>query len=255
MRGVVALLALAAWSMAGPAWAQQNPFGLDYIEASTTTTPPAGQALMNYELDTGSGTQGLAMSQFALAYGLTESLTVATSLNLAGPALGFHSAIAGVAFAPPVQLFGWSPGLQAHYAGGPEPSWVGRGVLSLDVPESPLLGGERDRLNMAVNVVMERELFGDRRQHLGYALAASYPIIGADTPPEEGLRGLQRQASRLRLGLEFDGDLFPGGSHFVMPGVYANLTDTLQVAGGLGFRIAGSDGDVAFTRLNIQSGF
>jgi hypothetical protein len=256
MATATALLAAAA----GPALAERNPAQLDYLDTSTTRTLEARKTLAVYGFDAGSSAAGVAMNDVSLNYGVTDDLTALAQLGLGGQAgtpTGVEGWTLGLAYAPALAWGGWSPGVQAAYQGGLEPTVRGRAIAGFDAAVGSLLDGRTGRANLAGNLIVERRLGGSAPgTGLGYGVAASWPLLGSEQAVQAtDLRSVQRDAeARLRLGVEANGQLEPNEPHYVIPAVYAAPAEGLEVAAGLGLKVLG-EGPAVVPKLQLQLGF
>jgi hypothetical protein len=234
-------------STAGPAIAQSNVIGFDYMEASTSHTLAPNATLAQYQLDTGAGVADPLSNMGAVAVGLSDHLTVAGALQAGGENaqdFGTPRYQVGMLYAFPTASSGWSPAVQLQYQGGFDQLLSARGVLSYDAAVPAIVGGG-DRLNLTANLIADQAFVGGGETTYRYALATSYPLWAApagDAQPGSPLERLQwRASSRLRAAVELTGDVAQSGSHYAIPELFVSPVDSLQVGLGVGLRLAGED--------------
>src|SRR5690349_21220169 len=103
------LASLAILGVATPAYAQENLFTFDYLESTSTRSLEEGASQAQYQLDTAFETGSSLVNQLSMAYGLTNTLTVAGALQMGGvggTALGSTSYQAGLLYAPGIATHG-----------------------------------------------------------------------------------------------------------------------------------------------------
>ena len=97
------LATLAVLGAATPAHAQENLFTFDYLESTSTHSLEEGASQAQYQLDTAFESGSSLVNQLSLAYGLTNTLSVAGALQMGGvggTAIGSTSYQAGLLYAP-----------------------------------------------------------------------------------------------------------------------------------------------------------
>jgi hypothetical protein len=246
----LAFAVVASTLAAAPAYAQENLLNLDYMEVTTSHTLEPQASFAEYSLDTGASATGVLANQVAIAYGLTNTLTVAGALHAGGEGaqdVGTPSYMVGMVYAPRVVRDGWSPALQLQYQGGFNQSVVARGVFSYDAPALAFGNRVIDRFNLSANLVVEQAFVGAGETSLAYAAGLTYPLWGralnlADIPAGTAMQQLQRRPdSTVRATVELKGALGAQGSHYVIPGLFVSPMDALQLGVGVGLRLAGED--------------
>lgn len=224
----------------------QGELELDFIEAATTRTLLERQLLTSYTIETGEE-PGQVLGQAALvAFGVTESLVGTASFGLGGAAaspLGYAGYTLGFLYAAPFEIAGLTTAASMLYTGGIERALSGGLVLSFDRPAPVLIGDGIERFGVAVNLTLEHQFSNTGVVQPIYAVGAAYPVLsrpGAKDKSSLGARALQRdEPALLKLTLEAEGEIGPGGGHYAIPGVFLAPGESLQVGAGVGLRLAG----------------
>lgn len=230
---------------------------LDYMETASSRIIPGQAALAEYGLDTG---PALAVShEISLIYGLTDELMGSASMGLAGSGMaipGYQGYELGFTYAPPVALLGLSPAMQVELEGGTEQAVGGTAILSYNQLVAPVIGQEFERFNLSLNMNVERHLAARPETHVGYALGASYPIVGARPQEHRHEHGAVHRHSHAiaKAGIEAIGTFESGSAHYIIPSLYLFPIDSLRLAVGLGMRAMG-DGEAYSIKSNLQYGF